>query len=72
MTRLTGEAPRALVVDNNEPRPLGRTTTEEKKLMEDGALLRNTLMLSLARNNLRRPMESGMHYNKEGLIYMTH
>jgi len=72
LTWLTGESPRASVVDNNEPRPLGRTTESEKKLLEEGAKLRNVLMLSLARGNLRRPMESGMRYNDEGLICMTY
>jgi len=72
MTRLTGESPRALVTDNNEPRPLGRPTMTEKAMMEQGELLRNSIMLNLsARGDLRRPMERGMKCNKEGLMHMT-
>ena len=71
MTQLTGESPRALVSDNNEPRPLGRPSMSEKAMIAQGELLRNNLMLSLsARGDFRRPTERGMKYNSEGLIYM--
>jgi len=44
----------------------------EKKLIEEGKSLRNTLMLSLAKADLKRPMESGMKHNEEGHVYMTY
>jgi len=72
LTAITNEAPRALVTDNNEPRPTGRPSTCEKALMEHGKSLQNALMLSLAKGNLKRPMESGMKHNDEGHIYMTY
>jgi len=34
MTQLTGESPRALVSDNNEPQPLGRPSMSEKAMIE--------------------------------------
>ena len=63
MTDLTGELPHALVTDNNEPKPAGRPSMSEKRLMEEGEVLRNTLMLALAKDNLKRPKESGMKHN---------
>jgi len=70
MTELTNETPRAVVTDTNEPQPPGRRTISENKLMEEGALLCNSIMLSVARGNLKRPTKSGMCYNDEGLMYI--
>jgi len=72
MTELTNETPRAVVTDTSEPRPSGGRTISETKLMEEGKLLRNSIMLSVARGNLKRPTKSGMRYNDEGLIHVTH
>jgi len=68
ITQLTNEAPRALVTDNNEPRPAGRILMSEKRMQEEGRALCNTLMLSLARGKLAWPMERGMKHNDQGLI----
>jgi len=72
MTALTGELPRALVSDNNEPKPAGRPSMTEKRMLEEGEILRNTLMLTLSKGNLKRPKESGMRCNDEGLTFMEH
>jgi len=70
MTALAGELPRALVSDNNEPKPAGRPSMTEKRMLEEGEILRNTLMLALSKGNLKRPKESGMRCNDEGLMFM--
>ena len=71
LTRLTGEMPIAVVTDNNEPRAKGRPTLTEMENMELGAKVRHSIMLKLATNNLKRPLQSDMHYNKYGNIYMS-
>jgi len=71
LTRLTNETPRALVTNTNEPGPAGRVSNSKKQLQEEGEKICNNLTLSMARGNLKRPLEQGMKYNDQGLIYMT-
>jgi len=72
LTSLTQEPPRALVTDNNEPKPVGRPTISESQMLAEGESLRNTLMLNLAKEKLTRPTESGMKYNEQGHIYVEY
>jgi len=71
LTRQTGEIPVAAVTDNNEPTRRGRRTLEEIELQALGNKVRQNLMLKLASNDMRRPMQFDMHYNDYGHIYMT-
>ena len=71
ITRQSGELPRALVTDNNEPRRRGRPTLEEAELKEKGEEVRHRLLIRLAAENMRRPMQYNMEYNDYGNIYTT-
>jgi len=71
-TQSTGEQPRALVSDNNEPRPAGRRSDEERQRRDDGERIRNGNVLLLATHSFRRPMHSNMRMNAEGHIYMDY
>lgn len=72
LTRIAGESPRALVVDNDKPNPGGRPSLTEQQMREEGKTVRNAATLNLASNNLGRPIEKGMVHNDEGNIHMTY
>ena len=72
LTASTGEEPRALVTDNIEPRPAGRPTNDENQRRLDGERIRNSNVLLLATHNFRRPLNSNMRMNSQGLIYMDY
>jgi len=72
VTAETGEQPRALVTDNNEPRPPGRPTIADVELHRKGAKVRDRLTTTLAVHNMNRPLHNNMRYNKEGHIFMTY
>ena len=69
--RQTGEMPRAVVTDNNEPRQRGRVGLEEEKQRVLGEAIRHRLTVKLAANDLKRPMHHDMHYNRHGNIHMS-
>ena len=71
VTRQTGEFPRALVTDNNEPARIGRPTVLESELRQKGEEIRLRLLVKLAASNMRRPMQCDMEYNDYGNIYTT-
>jgi hypothetical protein len=71
LTNQTGEMPRAVVTDNNEPRPRGRPTMDDVDLRRHGQEVRHRLTVQLAAHDLRRPMQHDMRYNSHGHIYMT-
>ena len=71
ITRQTGEIPRPLVTDNNEPLIRGRPTNNEQRLRSLALETRHRLTVSLAVNDMLRPMEHDMHYNQYGHIYIT-
>lgn len=70
ITRQTGEMPRAVVTDNDEPRSAGRPTTEEALLREQGTQVRNDLTVKLSAYDLKRPLQHDMKCNSHGHIYM--
>jgi hypothetical protein len=63
----TGGAAFPLVTDNNEPSIGGRPRLDKR-----GTLIRNNMAINLSANNLIRPLQNGMRYNKYGNIYMTY
>jgi hypothetical protein len=71
LTRKTGELPRAVVTDNNEPLRRGRPTIEEGLQREIGIAIRDRLTVALASNDMRRPMQHDMKYNNNGNIIIT-
>ena len=71
ITEATGEMPRAIVSDNNEPRRCGRPSVEEEEHRQQGILTRHNLTIKLAVHEMKRPLQSDMHYNSHGHIYMT-
>jgi len=71
-TASSGEVPRALVTDNNEPRLPGRPTDEERDCPLVGERVRNNSVLLLATHNFRRPINSNMRVNAQGHIYMNY
>jgi DDE superfamily endonuclease len=71
VTRKTGELPRPMVGDNNEPRVGGRPSNEESERRRLGDLVRHRLSVKLANHEMRRPLQHDMHYNSYGHIYMT-
>ena len=70
LTRQTGEMPRAVVTDNNEPARRGRPTASEDRLAKLGNDVRNQLMIKLATHGLKRPLQADMKYNSYGHIYL--
>lgn len=71
LTRQTGEMPRALVTNNNEPGRRGRRTTLEDELRQKGEDARHRMTLRLAAADLRRPLQHDMHHNAHGNIHVT-
>lgn len=71
VTRQTGEMPRAVVADNNEPPRRGRPTIEEADMKGKGEAIRHRLTVLLASKDMRRPLQHDMHYNDYGNIYTT-
>jgi DDE superfamily endonuclease len=71
LTRQTGELPRAIVTDNNEPRIGGRPTLEEAEMRRLGQEVRQRLTVKLASKAMRHPLQHDMHYNSQGHIYFT-
>ena len=66
LTRATGESARALVADNNEPRPAGRPSAIEAEERREGERIRNGNVLLLATHNFGRPLHSNMRLNSHG------
>jgi DDE superfamily endonuclease len=60
ITDQTGELPRAVVADNNEPRPAGRPTVDILAERQEGAAVRHQLTIRLEVDDLRRPLEHDM------------
>jgi DDE superfamily endonuclease len=56
-----------LVTDNNEPSSGGRPRIDGR-----GERIRHTLAIKLRNNDLTRPLQEGMKYNRYGNIYMTY
>jgi DDE superfamily endonuclease len=71
VTKQTGEIPRPMVTDNNEPRVGGRRRVDEEELRVLGEELRRRLTGRLAARDLRRPLQHDMHYNAHGHIYIA-
>ena len=71
ITRQTGEVPRPLVSDNNEPNAGGRRSQDENELRRQGQLVRHRLTVKLSSHDLGRPLEHDMRMNSYGHIYMT-
>jgi len=72
LTRSTGEQARAIVSDNEEPRTGGWPSNQEAKFRRQGDRIRNGNVLKLATYNFRRPMQSNMRLNKQGLVYFDY
>ena len=71
LTQLSGEMPRALATDNNEPRTAGRHSLEQIDMTQLGDTVRSRLTVKLAVHEMRRPLQHDMHYNSHEHIYMT-
>jgi hypothetical protein len=56
-----------LVTDNNEPNNGGRPTSDKR-----GDYIRDDIARNLYSNDMRRPLQNGMKYNRYGNIYMTY
>jgi hypothetical protein len=69
ITRQSGERPRALVTDNNEPHPPRRPTRLEEEEWRHGLNVRDRLTVKLAAHDLKRPLQQNMKYNSYGHIY---
>ena len=70
--RAHGDAPNALVSDNEEPKPKGRLDKRKEELKESGSKLRETLSTNLATKGYVRPLQTGMKYNSSGHVYMEY
>lgn len=66
VSRKSGELPRALVTDNNEPKTVGRNTLEENEPKKQGEEVRHRLVVKLAAHGRRRPMQWDMECNDCG------
>jgi DDE superfamily endonuclease len=71
LTRKTGEIPRPMVTDNNEPRTAGRISNRDHENRKIGAEIRRRLTVKLSTHDLRRPLMHDMKYNSFGHVYMT-
>jgi DDE superfamily endonuclease len=71
LSEQTGEVPRAIVSDNNEPRVGGRKSNKDQALRDAGETIRHQLTLKLSCHEMRRPMQHNMQYNSYGHIFMT-
>jgi hypothetical protein len=71
ITRQTGEIPRAIVTDNNEPRTRGRPSVNNLEFREQGAEIRHQLTIRLASCEMKHPLQHDMHYNSQGHMFMT-
>ena len=71
ITRVTGEIPRAVVTDNNEPNPGGRRSKDDNLLRVKGEDIRQRMTIKLSACDLDRPLQFDMHYNQNGNVYMT-
>jgi DDE superfamily endonuclease len=69
ITRQSGEPPRALVTDNNEPHPPGRPTRLEEEQRRYGLNVRDRLTVKLAAHDLKRPLQQNMNNNSHVHIY---
>ena len=63
------EVPLSLVTDNNEPKPVGRKTTDELELKDRGEAVRTRLDMQLYVENKTRPITNRMKVNKLGHVY---
>jgi len=71
-TASTGEEPRVLIADNDEARPAGRPSDDERRRRAVGERIRNSNVLLLATHNFRRPITSNMRVNAHGHVYMNY
>jgi hypothetical protein len=69
--RKTGEVPRPLVSDNNEPRTACQLMKDDRELQTLGEMIRHRLTVKLASRDLGRPLQHHMEYNSYGHIFMT-
>ena len=69
--RQTGEIPRAVVTDNNEPRRMGRRSLADNEMRSKGLEVRHRLTVKLAAHDMARPMQHDMQYNTHGNIYIS-
>jgi len=69
LTRTTGEQARAIASDDEEPCTGGRPSNQEAEFGRQGNRMRNGNVLKLATHNFRRPMQSNMRLNKQGLVH---
>ena len=58
--RQTGEIPRAVVADNNEPRRMGRRSLADNEMRSKGLEVRHRLTVKLAAHDMARPMQHDM------------
>jgi DDE superfamily endonuclease len=71
ITKKTGEIPRPVVTDNNEPRGRGRPSMDELEMKRVGEEIRHRLTVKLASQDMKRPMQHDMHYNSFGHIFIN-
>ena len=71
LTRVTGEAPNATASDNNEPKPRGGRSLEDKEMREHGLKIRERLTVALSTHGLKRPTEPGMRHNSQGNVHLV-
>jgi hypothetical protein len=64
------EVPVAMVTGNEQPRPAGRPTVNDRVSRENGKSLRRYIAWNLDANNLTRPNQHGFKYNSYGMVYM--
>ena len=70
ITQQTGEVPRSIVSDNNEPR-MGHPTTDQQAHVAIGNMIRECLTTKLAVCEMTRPMRHNVKHNQHGHIYVT-
>ena len=56
LTEQTGEMPRPVVTNNNEPRTRGGPSLDDIEMRRVGGLVRHRLTVKLASNDMRRPL----------------
>ena len=71
LTLASGETPRPLVSDNNEPRVGGRRSLCDEELRSLAIATRHRITVDLATRDMKRPLHHDMKYNQYGHIYMT-
>lgn len=72
LTRQTGEMPRALASDNDEPHIGGCRSVQGEELRPLGSAVRHRLTIKLACDDMEHPMPHDMECNSHGHIHMEH